>query len=64
MIPTIDMDRCTGCGNCTEICPPGAISIKEEKAFIESEFCEECGFCAPSCPCEAIKIDFPTLYKK
>jgi Fe-S-cluster-containing hydrogenase component 2 len=64
MIPAIDRDRCTGCGNCREVCPPGAILIKDEIAQIEEEFCEECGFCAPTCPAGAITINFPTLYNK
>ncbi|HOP86124.1 MAG TPA: 4Fe-4S binding protein [Syntrophorhabdaceae bacterium] len=64
MVPSINKEKCTGCGICTDICPPGAISIIDDKAFIEIEFCEECGFCAPSCPSEAIEIDFPTLYKR
>ncbi len=61
MVPFIDKDKCTGCGNCFEVCPPAAISIKDGLAYIEAEFCEECGFCAASCPVEAIIIKFPTF---
>lgn len=59
MVPLIDETACTGCGNCVEVCPPGAISLKGEKACIAVDICEECGFCAPECPVEAINIPFP-----
>lgn len=60
MIPLIDETVCTGCGRCTEVCPPGALYLKEEKVCIAGDLCEECGFCAPECPVEAINIPFPT----
>jgi uncharacterized protein len=60
MIPVIDMNKCTGCSNCLEVCPPRAIVMSGERAVIEDEFCEECGFCAAACPVEAIRIVFPT----
>lgn len=59
MIPIIDREMCTGCGNCVEICPPLAIVMEDERARIEEEFCEECGFCAAHCPADAITIPFP-----
>lgn len=59
MIPFIDKDVCTGCGQCVEICPPEAISLQNEVAQIEDDLCEECGFCAAECPLRAISIPFP-----
>lgn len=59
MIPLIKKEMCTGCGNCKEICPAQAISMKEDGAFLEAEYCEECGFCVPVCPADAIDIPFP-----
>ena len=59
MIPIIELEECTGCGNCVEACPPGALSLKNEKACLAEDLCEECGFCAPECPVEAISIPFP-----
>jgi ferredoxin len=63
MIPIIDKENCTGCGNCVEVCPPRAISFQNEKAYIEDDFCEECGFCVAECPVETISLPFP-LYGK
>lgn len=59
MIPAIDRDMCTGCGNCVEVCPPLALILADDKVTIEEEFCEECGFCVAECPVQAIKIVFP-----
>jgi len=59
MIPIIDVEECTGCGNCVEVCPPGALSLSDEKAYVAEDLCEECGFCAPECPVGAISIPFP-----
>lgn len=49
MLIRIDIEKCTGCGNCLDVCPFGAIIIKEDKAFI-TEACTLCGACVESCP--------------
>ncbi len=59
MIPVTDIEKCTGCGNCVEVCPPSALLLVDEKVFLEEEYCEECGFCAAECPTGAININFP-----
>jgi ferredoxin len=59
MIPIVYKEKCTGCGNCIDICPPGAIILEDDTACIAQDLCEECGFCAAECPVEAIEIDFP-----
>jgi ferredoxin len=59
MIPTINKEECTGCGNCVEVCPPGALIMEDGKARVREDLCEECGFCAPECPLDAIAIPFP-----
>jgi len=64
MIPLIEDKSCTGCGNCLEVCPPGAISLQNEVAFITEDLCEECGFCASACPVGAIDIPFPVSGEK
>jgi NAD-dependent dihydropyrimidine dehydrogenase PreA subunit len=46
----IDEDKCTGCGDCLEVCPEeGAIVLQEEKAIINRELCTNCAACMPAC---------------
>ena len=53
MLIRIDIEKCTGCGTCVNVCPFGAIILKEDKAFI-TEACTLCGACVESCPESAI----------
>jgi ferredoxin len=36
-MPWVDSKICTGCGDCEEECPSGAIVLKNDKAFINME---------------------------
>jgi len=46
----IDEDKCTGCGDCLQVCPEeGAIVLQEEKAIINRELCTSCAACMPAC---------------
>ena len=56
MIPVIDKNKCTGCGDCVEVCPPQAIDLVDDKAVISERLCEECGECVPECPEKAISL--------
>ncbi|MCW3490160.1 aldo/keto reductase [Dethiobacter alkaliphilus] len=47
---------CKGCGNCVESCEQGAISMVDEKAYIEHSNCILCGYCRKSCPHSMIRI--------
>lgn len=54
MVKVIE-EKCTGCGDCMEICPCGAISVKEGKARIDLTKCAGCNACATICKSKAIK---------
>lgn len=54
-LAVIDLDKCTACGLCRELCRFDAIS---EDFVVDSVDCEGCGVCVDLCPESA--IDFPT----
>lgn len=49
----VNTGKCTGCGICVDICPVGAIELREGKAII-SDDCIACGQCVSECPSNAI----------
>jgi len=51
----VDKNECVGCETCVPVCPVEAISMKDEKAYIDPEICTECETCIAECPVEAIK---------
>ena len=50
----VDVEKCSGCESCVDICPSEAISMVEGHAFIDVDECIECGSCEAECPEEAI----------
>ncbi len=63
-------ELCTGCYQCSRICPPQVIHITQAKDpvtgkmvpaaaefIIEYDACMSCGFCAEVCPFNSIKMD-------
>ena len=56
----IDPNKCVGCGACTRICPPKALTLTTESNTMILRYfvgrCIFCGMCADTCPEKAIKI--------
>ncbi len=52
----VDEAACTGCGDCVEVCPAGAIALVNGRASIDGAACAECGSCADACPQGAIAM--------
>jgi NAD-dependent dihydropyrimidine dehydrogenase PreA subunit len=50
----VDLEKCTGCGDCLDACANQAISLFAGKAVIDLETCLDCGACAQACPVGAI----------
>lgn len=49
----VNIERCTGCGQCIDSCPFTSIEMREGKAFI-NEYCQFCRTCLSVCPEGAI----------
>lgn len=47
-------DQCELHGECIEVCPVDAISVGDDKYYIDPDLCIDCGTCAGVCPAEAI----------
>ena len=57
MYPLVDQDKCSGCGNCVEICPSEVYQMEEDKSNpIYPEECIECWACVNHCPAESIQL--------
>jgi len=51
--PHVDLDKCTQCGLCTEVCRFHAI----DNGVVDPVSCEGCGFCSRICPEDAITME-------
>lgn len=54
--------KCTGCGACVNVCPRGAIELKERNGYflfpeIDVAKCNHCGLCLKKCPASAPRPD-------
>jgi len=47
--PVIDISKCTGCGECVENCPYGALLLVDDKMVREDEKCMNCSHCLYLC---------------
>ncbi len=63
--PSINLDKCSGCMLCVEVCPEYALAISKPRAqgdlntfafLAETEKCMGCGLCAERCPVDAIEM--------
>ncbi len=52
--------RCTHCGACVTICPPGAFEVdsKTRQVRFDDEKCVACGLCIKACPPRAMEVHF------
>ncbi|MCK4563600.1 MAG: ATP-binding protein [Verrucomicrobia bacterium] len=54
LVPTVDAEKCTGCGECGRVCQFSAIISLGSKTMVFPELCHSCGGCARICPTGAI----------
>ncbi len=60
-VASIDPELCTGCGNCTQVCPANAVHLERRDGVlslstIDELLCIGCGNCAVVCPVKAISL--------
>lgn len=53
-VPEVDMEKCTLCGKCGEICQFKAIVVIGETVLPFHELCHSCGGCVEVCPEKAL----------
>lgn len=54
-VPSVDDQKCRGCGTCEERCQINAIEVGSEGiAIIKEEWCIGCGVCVDFCPSDAL----------
>lgn len=54
--PTINIDKCTGCGACIRVCAQHALKIIDGKISIDLKKCAGCGECIIECTPQALSI--------
>jgi ferredoxin len=53
----INKEKCTGCGQCIEVCPQSVLAMNERKAeILDRDRCIECGACQRNCAFDAISV--------
>ena len=65
-LPRIDIEPCTGCGRCVQVCPVEAMSLvsandphrpKREKAKLDTDTCLGRGLCVRACTVGALRLE-------
>ncbi|KPL78822.1 (4Fe-4S)-binding protein [Ornatilinea apprima] len=59
-IPQIQVDQCTMCGKCVEVCQFHALANVVKSIMVFPQLCHGCGSCTLNCPVQAIsEVDNP-----
>jgi MinD superfamily P-loop ATPase len=53
-VPQVDLQKCTYCGKCAEVCQFSAIAVIKKNVLTFPELCHGCGACSLLCPVNAI----------
>jgi MinD superfamily P-loop ATPase len=53
-VPLVDLEKCTFCRKCSDICRFNALAVVGKKVLVFEEMCHSCGGCMAVCPEGAI----------
>jgi uncharacterized protein len=56
--PVTDARKCTGCGECVNVCQVEAITLVNDKSSIDGAKCVGCASCIAACRFEAIDVNW------
>ena len=56
-----DLEKCTGCKTCYNVCPAAVIEMKDGKPHVAPNSCFGCNACVESCPVGAIPFEDPKM---
>ena len=55
---TVDTDKCTGCGECVDVCPVEVYELQDGKSTpVNEEECLGCESCVEVCEQDAITVE-------
>ncbi|MGW8221193.1 MAG: ferredoxin [Syntrophobacteria bacterium] len=55
---TVDKDKCTGCGECVDVCPVDVYQLVEGRSEpVNEDECLGCESCIEACDFEAITVE-------
>jgi ferredoxin len=59
-LPDVDLEKCTGCGLCVEVCTPKSLKIvnSDFAVLVRADTCGSEGHCVESCPDDAIRMEW------
>jgi len=60
-IPEVDLEECTFCGKCSELCQFGAIVTIKRNVLVFPELCHGCEGCKLICPTDAISDGYKEI---
>jgi ferredoxin len=58
MVKIAQIEKCDGCGTCTDNCPTQILAVENGKISItDASLCTECANCKLSCPNKVLEME-------